>query len=168
MNYLKKLSIATMNAIPKGIKELEHGATVAIAHIIGIAEGIETGTSQFGEWVAFTGAFKGTVLDGGEMFRAGKCLLPGIASDALQGAVTENAPVEFALEIGIRRVIKLDPKGNEVGMGYEYTMRPLIEMDAASDPLTALEAKVKVPALEAPKTEAEAPKAEAEKPKAKK
>lgn len=154
MNYLKKLSMATMGAIPKGIKELEHGATVAIAHVIGQAEGIETGTSQFGEWVAFTGTFKGTNLDDGSVYRAKKCLLPGIASDALEDAVSssEGNPVEFALEIGIRRVIKLDAKGNETGMGYEYTMRPLIEMDEASDPLAALDAKV-AKALPAPKAE---------------
>lgn len=155
MNYLKKLSMATMGAIPKGIKELEHGATVAIAHVIGMAESIETGTSQFGEWIAFNGTFKGTVLDGGEVYRAKKCLLPDIASDALQDAVSgsEGNSVEFALEIGIRRVIKLDAKGNEVGMGYEYTMKPLIEMDEASDPLAALDAKV-TKALPAPKAEA--------------
>lgn len=154
MNYLKKMSVSAMSAIPKEVKKLEHGATVAVAHFIGLAEAIETGTSQFGEWVAFTGSFKGTNLETGEVFRAKKCLLPDIASDALQDAVanSEGNPVEFALEIGIRRVIKLDPKGNEVGMGYEYTMRPLIEMDEASDPLAALDAKV-AKALPAPKAE---------------
>ena len=158
MNYLKKLSIATMSAIPKGVKEMENGDTVAVAHVIGIAEGMETGVSQFGEWVAFTGSFKGTNLETGEVFRAKKCLLPGIASDALEDGVSgaEGDPVEFAVEIGIRRTIKLDAKGNETGIGYEYTMRPLIEMDAAADPLAALESKVPTKALTAPKDDAKA------------
>lgn len=57
--------------------------------------------------------------------------------------------IEFALEVGIVRQIKVNAQGVETGIGYAYTMSPLIEPDAASDVLAGLEARVQK-ALPAP------------------
>lgn len=143
-NYIKKLSVASIGAIPKEFKKQPHDTRVALMHVFGRVDSMETGTSQFGPWVAFVGSFKAILLDGGEVFRSSKCLLPGLASDAVENAVQESGgnTVEFAIEIGVRRVVKLAPNGDEVGAGYEYTMKPLIEMDEATDPLAALESRV--------------------------
>lgn len=151
-NYVKKLSVATIGAIPKEFKKQPHDTRVSLMQVIGRVEKIETGTSQFGEWVAFVGSFKAVKMEDGEVFRGAKCLLPDVAASMLTEAVEKagDGIVEFAIEIGLRRVVKFDAKGEETGIGYEYTMKPLIEMDAASDPLAALEARAGLKSLPAP------------------
>lgn len=160
MNYVKKITSAAINAVPKGYKDWAHGEEKTTARIIGIVERTESGVTSLGEYTAFIGAFKAVNLDTGEEYRAKKCLLPGVASDALEEAVNnaEGGSVEFAMEIGIRRNIKKNAQGEEVGIGYEYTMKPLVEMDEGSDPLARIEARMK--SLPAPKVE-EKPKAKA-------
>ena len=145
-SYVKKLSVKTMNAIPANLKELENGARVAVAHFIGRADGVETGTTAFGDWKALTGVFKGVNLETGEIFRGAKCFMPDIAVEEIAARLAElegnDSAIEFAVEIGIQRDIKLDAKGNEIGAGYSYTMSPLIEPDEAQDPLMAIESRI--------------------------
>jgi hypothetical protein len=144
MQYLKKMSSASMSAIPKGYKDMENGDTKDLFDVIGIAESVETGNSSMGEWVAFEGTFAATRISDGEKFRSKKLFLPDTAtdmlSDALEGAA--GGKVEFALRVGIRRVIKKNAQGEETGAGYEYTVNPILPMDEASDPLAALQSKL--------------------------
>ena len=156
MNYLKKMSAANMNVIPKGYKKskaeggMEHGDMLPLFDVVGIADGVETGVTSLGEWTAFSGTFQATVCQpdaNGELqvYRAKKLFLPDVATDPIADALAtaELGKVEFALQIGFKRSIKLDAQGNEIGAGYEYSMKPLIEIDDASDPLAHLNNKVK-------------------------
>ena len=154
MEYLKKMSAATISAIPKGYKEMENGDVADLFDVIGLAEGIETGTGSMGDWQAFEGTFQATKLADGKKYRSKKLFLPDTAAGMLEDAVNgaEGGKVEFAFRIGMRRVIKKNAQGDETGAGYEYTVTPLVEMDEASDPLAALQSKLQ--ALPAP-TEAE-------------
>lgn len=163
MEYLKKMSAATISAIPKGYKDMENGDTAELFDVIGLAEGIETGTGSMGDWTAFEGTFQATKLADGKKYRSKKLFLPDTATDMLADAVdgAEGGKVEFAFRIGIRRVVKKNAQGDETGAGYEYTVTPLVEMDEASDPLAALQNKLM--ALPAPtkaetETETETPK----------
>lgn len=164
MNYLKKMSVAAMNVIPKNYKKkpedggMENGAQLPLFNVIGIAEEMETGQTSMGEWTAFIGTFKATACqpdaDGVyQEFRGKKLFLPDVATDAISDALagSEGGKVEFAMQIGMRRVVKLNAQGEETGAGYEYTMKPLIEIDAAADPLAHLSAKIA--ALPAPSKE---------------
>lgn len=157
MNYVKKLSIASAAAIPSDFKLKENGFAMPLMRVYGQVEGTDTGVSQFGPWTAFIGNFKGVRLEDGEVFRSKKLLVPELAEMALTDGLEnseEGAILEFALEIGIRRTIRKNAQDVEVGAGYEYTMKPLIEIDEAVDPLSALESKV-LAALPAPKTDDE-------------
>lgn len=158
MEYLKKMSAATISAIPKGYKDMANGDIVGLFDVIGVAEGIETGTGSMGDWTAFEGTFQATKLADGKKYRSKKLFLPDTASGMLEDAVNgaEGGKVEFAFRIGIRRVIKKNAQGDETGAGYEYTVEPLVEMDEAIDPLAALQSKLQ--ALPAPTEEEEAPK----------
>lgn len=144
MEYLKKMSAATISAIPKGYKDMANGEVVDIFDVIGLAEGIETGTGSMGDWTAFEGVFQAAKLADGKKYRSKKLFLPDTATDMLADAVNgaEGGKVEFAFRIGIRRVIKKNAQGDETGAGYEYTVTPLIEMDEASDPLASLQSRL--------------------------
>lgn len=141
---LSKLSLKEVYGAVK-IKELHAGKTpVNLMRVIGLASGVKTGQSTFGDWLAFTGNFKAINLETNEEFRAGKCFLPNIASNLIEGAL-QNAEgdVQFAFDVGVKPV--LDRQNKE---SYEYTVTPLIEA-ADNDPLTELENKVKgAPAIE--------------------
>ena len=143
-NYVKKLSVASIGAIPKEFKKQPHDYRLPLMHVFGRVESSDSAPSQFGPSTFFLGSFKAVILETGEIYRASKCFLPGLASDMIESAYSETGggALEFALEIGLRRVVKFDAKGEEIGAGYEYTMKPLIEMDEATDPLAALESRV--------------------------
>lgn len=132
MNLLSKISMKTIGADVEASKE----GPIALAHVLGIAKGVKTGQSTYGDWTAFVGSFEAVNLETGEIFRAGKCFLPEIATSLLAGALTDAETVQFALEIGAR------PAKNAVG--YEYTVTPLIG-PSESDELSMLKKALPAP-----------------------
>lgn len=143
MQFLRKITTSALGGIPKGYREMENGDTRDLYDIFGQIESHEVGDSTFGEYVAYLGTFKAINLDTGEVYRSKKCLFPQLVSDALVDAVIDaeanKTIVEAAVRIGMRRTVKFDKAGAETGIGYEYTMMPLIPIGEADDPLAALE-----------------------------
>ena len=153
---VKKLSAKTVigkvkEHLPKDEKGgIIKGVEVALMRVIGLASGIKTGNSTYGEWTAFTGTFKAINLRTGEIIiGATQLFVPEIVEGLLIEAVrgSDGNPVEVAFDIGA--------VGNDSEVGYEYTARPLFERVAtASDPMAQLEARLpSLPALAAPASE---------------
>lgn len=117
----------------------------ALFTVIGIASGIKSGPSPYGEYVALTGQFEAMNLETGEQYVAPICFLP----DPLQGMIVaqlrtpdENGKmvtVQFGVEVGVRAA--------KSATGYEYTVRELVEADR-NDPLADL--RKALPALPKP------------------
>lgn len=126
---LKKLSVATVF----GEFDKNHDAVVnssPIIRVFGIASGIRTGQSNFGDWLAFTGDFGAINLETGEAYRGPQVFIPQPAQGMLEAALQKAETVEFSFEIGL----KPSKKGT---LGFEYTVRPIKEA-ADSDAFTAL------------------------------
>lgn len=127
-------------------KEILIGEEKVLFRVYGNIEGFKVGETNFGEFTEFQGNFEAVAIDTGEVFRSAKCFLPSIA-EALLLPVVKNPDnvggVRFAFDIGI--------KGSAKEVGYEYTVRPIVEMTEA-DPLAALRSSLP-PMLEAPKTD---------------
>jgi len=128
---------------------------VPLYRIFGQANGVKTGESDYGAWVALTGRFEAVVTmpdENGvasmESFAAPQCFLPEpmntIIADELkrtdENGKREVESLEFAFDVGV--------KAAKTSVGYEYTCVPLMERSGA-DPLLAL--REKVAALPAPK-----------------
>jgi len=119
----------------------------ALYTVIGIANGIKTGNSTYGEWLALTGQFEAVNLETGEAYVSPQVFLP----EPLQGLIAakvrtpdENGKmpsVQFAVEVGF--------KPSKSTFGYEYTVRELVD-SSDNDPLADL--RKALPAL--PKPEA--------------
>ena len=130
LNLVNKVSIASVVG-----KIGKPEAPQALMRVLGLATTYETGETQYGEFIAFKGSFEATNLMTGEVFRAGKCFLPDVAANLMSAQLAASSGetgfkgVQFAFEIGY--------KPSDTLIGYEYTVTPLIEIDAA-DPLTAL------------------------------
>lgn len=161
MYFEPKISLKTIGCQPKTGAKI---VACTVAHVYGSARNYVIGSSTYGEYTKFRGDFEAVNLSSGESYRSGNLLLPDVAADLLASALHAAgakhgrakspgidgddgedalAPIEFAVEIGIR------PKTSDKpgGMPYEWTVRPLIEA-RDSDPLVSMRDKVK--ALSAP------------------
>lgn len=127
------------------------GETVWIANVVGLARGIKTGMSNYGEWTALQGEFVAEALEGEKKdtrYRTGQLFLPDVALflvTPLVNQLDKGGAVEVAFKIGITAVPE-----DVSNTGYEYTAAFLIE-PTQNDPLEMMLAKV-APKLEDKKT----------------
>lgn len=143
MQILKKMSVATLNSIRGGFKDVTE--TRLVGRIFGIVSGVETKETTIGASLKFTGEFRGINGDG-EEFMAPVCYLiepaAGMLAAAFAGA--EGRPVNFGFDIFVSPKEKRSP----VDLGYEYQIKPLLET-RASDPMLALMSSANAPAIPA-------------------
>lgn len=136
---LKKISIKTVvGNIRPIIKGMDHGASVAVLRVVGVANGVKRGTSDYGDWEALVGMFKATNLITGENHRSSKCFLPDVATDMIASVVSNGSPVEFAIDI--HAVVD-----DESQLGYTYAVHPLLE-PGEDDAIARLEKHLALPA----------------------
>ncbi|MEG9862950.1 MAG: hypothetical protein V6Z82_06960 [Flavobacteriales bacterium] len=134
MNLIKKLTVKTVVGNLKAMVKAGDVTEGAIMRVMGIATGQQSGTSDFGDWIAFKGKFRAINIITGEEFHSAKCLLPEVASDLVVAAMAENESVEFAFDIKIQ----LD---ETAATGYVYLAQPLVEAQQ-DDPLERLASSV--------------------------
>lgn len=129
-----------------------------LLRIIGVANDLKKGMGEHGPWVAFVGNFEATNVVTGEVFRSSKCFLPESFTGMLAASVADNKDgnVQFAVDVGVKPATTM--------IGYEFTVKPLLEV-SDSDPLTLLKNSLSgIPALPAPKnSEKQEPAADTEK-----
>lgn len=106
----------------------------ALYRVWGRANGLRTGSTQFGEFVAMIGTFEAVRLSDGVYFKSSQCILPapyGGPGGMLSQAVKDNTEngrggVDFALEIGVK-------PDEESTTGYVYVTDPLREASATDE-----------------------------------
>lgn len=125
------------------------GEVLPLFSVYGMARGIVSGETHYGEWWGVTGMFEASRLTDGEIFRAPKLIIPHQAANmSLVEAVTEtqdkvqeeggpkkSAAVQFAFEVGI---VKANRSG---GSPYEWASKPLLPV-GETDPLQALRSEI--------------------------
>lgn len=153
MKILKKMSVSALNNFKKGeMKSMVEGASgpVFVARILGSARKFEVGTTQFGDYIAFSGEFRGWDISGEEAMGV-KAFLPSPLDEMLAGQIAttqaEEGNAQKSVEFGADLFIVED----DTEVGYKYLVKPLLETKA-SDPVAALAAGV-APLQIAPKTE---------------
>jgi hypothetical protein len=121
-----------------------HGKTAVMPlfGVIGLASASEAGDTALGPYVKLLGDFKAVNAVTGEIFRSGAAILPGSANDLIYGALKGlgdgGGSVEFALKVGVQR-------DESSAVGYVYVIEQVMS-ESASDPLSALEARLALPA----------------------
>lgn len=142
-NIIKKISVKTVCGDVKKLMSMHNiKKQTAILRVYGTANGVQTGSSNFGEWTALKGMFKAVNLLTGEAFNAGKCFLPDVAMDSIVPVVISGQPVEFAIDVFVS-------PSDTVAVGYEYNIKPLVAVTEDSA-LARLEQQIAA-ALPAPK-----------------
>ena len=119
--------------------EIEHsdGSPIWLMTVFGRAAQRMPGESQHGPYVKFKGSFKSINHETGEEKRSRLLILPGVAEGIIDEILVQDdiETVEFAVQIGVQK--------SDTPIGYEWVVEPLTEMDTDSDPLAALESKLK-------------------------
>lgn len=147
LSLLKKLSYKTVCGKINRRELPEDKSTLHVMRVIGVANKLVTGNSDFGAFVGFLGNFEATNVKTGEVFRSGQMFLPPIASNLLEAAIAhaEGKNVEFGFDIGVK-------EDDASAVGYIFTATPLIDA-GESDPVAMLKSRITAPALPAPKTQ---------------
>lgn len=145
---VSKLSIATLLGKIR-VRDIPEGGELKLMVVTGKANGTKTGTSTYGDWLAFTGMFAAVNLLTGEEMMSGIVILPDIARNFLAPAVkgADGQDVEFEFLIGAK-----DDAASATG--YVYTVKPILAPNQI-DPSDALFARLAstratLPALAAP------------------
>lgn len=98
--------------------------------IFGRANGIKTGSTQYGEWTGFTGQMEAINHVSGETFAAIMCFIPEPLCSLIKTALQANEEVEFAFTVSVKR-------RDDLKEGYEYLVTPHKQAQEA-DPLAGL------------------------------
>lgn len=132
-SLLKKLTLKTLCGDLKAIaREIPlDGGVTDLAKIYGIAEGLKAYKSQYGDGHALVGQFGGVDMITGEVSRSTQCLIPQPMHDMIVSALESTDKVEFALVVRIKR-------RDDLAIGYEFIEKPVVQAEAATDPLAHL------------------------------
>lgn len=123
---LKKITVKAVCGKIKVAEIPAIGDEKKLCRFTGIADGTDSGTSDYGPWTALKGSFAATNFLTGEMFVAKTCFVPAAMGDALFDAVN-NAQKEDAgstLKFVVDVFIVQSPRDEEK---YEYIVRPVME-----------------------------------------
>lgn len=136
---------------PLGVWELDPPKKLYL--IFGTTSGTRTGTSNFGDWISFTGTFEAVREIDGARFASNEAILQEPAQTLLMqqlGAVKARDPsgsVGFSFEIGVRTSQRWVDT-NE-GNSYEYTVTSIFNV-SKHDPLAHMRAAL-LPHMPKPK-----------------
>jgi hypothetical protein len=138
------------------------GAVYEAYSIYGTTNGIKTGTSTYGEWLAFVGNMEAINHVTGEMFAAIQCFIPEPLQSLIREALKDlddDKSIEFAFTVSVKR-------RDDLKEGYEYLVKPH-KQASESDPLEKLRNLIPAPNknLPAPKHVEPAPNGKAPKKK---
>ncbi len=106
--------------------------------VFGVATGVRSGNTQYGDWDALMGNFEAVRTHDGEQFASSCVILP----EPMNGMIVQQLnsgkadAVEFAVMVGL----KPSDGSRPGGCGYEFTVMPLVE-PTETDTLSGLRAK---------------------------
>jgi len=134
-NIVKKITIKSVCGETKAPADDKNHPLMTV---FGLAKKCEPSTTQYGEYIKFSGAFEAVNLATGEVVVAGQMILPQVVESLIFNALDqENTEgVQFAFELGV--------KADKNPRGYIYTVKSLVE-PSGSDPLADLRSKVALP-----------------------
>lgn len=137
MQALKKITIGTINGKRGGFTVKEGDPDRVVGRIFGRADSVATKSSNYGDYLRFTGMIKAINEDREESFSP-VLILPSPADTLLAGAL-ENDTAKMGVQFAFDIILRAMPKKNPTDRGYEFIVKPLLETEA-NDPLKAMQA----------------------------
>lgn len=102
---------------------------VELIRVVGIVSGFRVGTTQYGNWISFTGDDLAAINSvNGEIYKGRELLLPDEATilltDPVKQAVLDGKTVKVALAV--------EAQLTRTVVGYQYRVNPLMPIEAAA------------------------------------
>jgi len=124
MEIIGKISVKTVVGNKKTINDAiseYNGASVPIMRVVGQVNGIERGSSSYGEWLALKGNFQATNIITGDVFMAGSAFLDSTYASNIEVELNkeEVSVVEIAVDVNAA-------SSDTSQSGYIYSIRPLL------------------------------------------
>jgi hypothetical protein len=146
--FPKKITTATMGfnvATLEAVAADNKGADTSVLRVWGIVSGKKPGTSQFGNYIKFTGEIAAMNLITGEEARSQELLLPAVAEGIVNNLFEKAAKDGGTAEIGLELTVAFNNSAKG-GTKFSYGVKPLIEYKG-DDALSAMGAKLPAPKL---------------------
>lgn len=147
MEVLKKITMKEIGSADLLAECAKTGKEIVLAHIAGVARGVKTGVSGFGEYHTLQGTFVAKHVNGKE-FKAAQLILPALANDLVLSEM-QNAG-ENGVDLAFTIIAKPDTSGRG-GTGYKFGAVPLLpprkndELAHLTTLLPAIEARPESP-----------------------
>lgn len=141
--FLKKLGAKQiMGNVKKAVQDYcpNDGDKVTLYTIFGVANGIKTGTTNYGPWTAFQGQFEAQNHVDQNAYASNQAFIPEPLQSMLMGALEKSETVQFAITVDVKR-------RDDLNVGYEFLPTPHIQTQE-NDPLAHLRSSV--PQIAAP------------------
>lgn len=116
------------------------GDKISLYTIFGVANGVKTGTSNYGAWTSFQGRFEATNHVDSQSYAGNQAFIVEPLQSMLLAALAGSDEVQFAITVDVKR-------RDDLGQGYEYLVTPHLQTQE-NDPLAHLRAAV--PQIKAP------------------
>lgn len=141
--FLKKLGAKQiMGNVKKAVQDYcpNDGDKVTLYTVFGVANGIKTGTTNYGQWTAFQGQFEAQNHVDQNAYASNQAFIPEPLQSMLVSALEKSDTVQFAITVDVKR-------RDDLNVGYEFLPTPHIQAQE-NDPLAHLRSSV--PQIAAP------------------
>lgn len=134
---VRKITVASVYGKVK-VADIPEDEEIALCRMAGVASGVKSGESQYGEWEILLGEFAATNSQTGEIYAGGACAVPGAMGEVilsqLKSALMEDAASKLKFSVDIfAKVSPRDPNK------YEYIVRPVLAPDVKNEAMSLLE-----------------------------
>lgn len=128
--------------VKKAVKDFceDDGDKVSLYTIFGVANGVKTGTSNYGDWTAFQGTFEAANHVDGLEYASNQAFITEPIQSMLVAALEKSDSVQFAITVDVKR-------RDDLNQGYEYLTTPHLQTQE-NDPLAHLRGNI--PKIAAP------------------
>lgn len=131
--FLKKLGAKQiMGNVKKAVQDYcpNDGDKVTLYTVFGVANGIKTGTTNYGPWTAFQGQFEAQNHVDQNAYASNQAFIPEPLQSMLVAALEKSDTVQFAITVDVKR-------RDDLNVGYEFLPTPHIQTQE-NDPLAHL------------------------------
>lgn len=136
VGVLRKISVATVYGKVK-IADIPEDETLKICRIAGVASGVESGESSYGDWECLTGEFAATNYATGEVFAGAKAFVPGALGEALQSSMRSALAEDVGSRLKFCVDVSVSVSARDANK-YEYRVSPVMETDVKNEALALL------------------------------
>jgi hypothetical protein len=151
MGLIRKITLKTMGCDGKAARKLPTGERIHLADVMGEGvSGLKGFESEYGVGNSLLGMFTGMNAQTGEIFQAGKAILPGAAQELIEAQVSLLAKGDRGVDFAVR-IFAVEDEASTVGYTYQAEFIQSADQPDPAEKMAALFGGVSIKKISAPK-----------------